>query len=123
MADKSGNFTDAAKQDALVPKDTVNYWQAPDLATLEGDKNKDKILYGKDIIAHTAEYYGANGKIFKSSTNGMNCQNCHLDAGTKVFGNNYSAVASTYPKYRARSGVKENIYKRVNDSFGSSYHW
>ncbi|MDZ4724171.1 MAG: hypothetical protein SGI97_09750 [candidate division Zixibacteria bacterium] len=48
---KNGNFTDAAKQDALVPKDTVNYWQASNLAMLEGDKNKDLILYGKDILA------------------------------------------------------------------------
>jgi thiosulfate dehydrogenase len=30
------------------------------------------------------------------------------------------AVASTYPKYRARSGAKENIYKRVNDCFERS---
>jgi thiosulfate dehydrogenase len=50
----------------------------------------------------------------------MNCQNCHLDAGTKIYGNNYSAVASTYPKYRARSGGMENIYKRINDCFERS---
>jgi thiosulfate dehydrogenase len=100
--------------------DTVKYWQAPDVAILDGDINKDLILYGKDIIAHTASYYGSSGKIFKSSTNGMNCQNCHLDAGTKIFGNNYSAVASTYPKFRARSGAMENVYKRVNDCFERS---
>lgn len=102
------------------PKDTVKYWQAPDIATLEGDSNKDFILYGIDLIAHTSEYFRENGKIFNSSTNGMNCQNCHLDAGTSVFGNNYSAVASTYPKFRARSGVMENIYKHVNDCFERS---
>ena len=45
----------------------------------------------------------------------MNCQNCHLDAGSKVWGNNYGAVAATYPKFRERSGQKENIVKRVND--------
>lgn len=50
----------------------------------------------------------------------MNCQNCHLEAGTKIFGNNYSAVASTYPKYRARSGTMENMYKRINDCFERS---
>ena len=104
----------------IEPKDPVKYWQAPDIATLEGDSNKDLILYGKDLIAHTSEYFGENGKIFNSSTNGMNCQNCHLDAGTRVFGNNYSAVASTYPKFRARSGAIENIYKRVNDCFERS---
>src|SRR5258708_3287515 len=50
-----------------------------------------------------------------STSNGMNCQNCHLEAGTKFFGNNYSAVASTYPKLRERSGTIESIEKRVND--------
>ena len=45
----------------------------------------------------------------------MNCQNCHLEAGTKPWGNNYGAVASTYPKYRERSGMIESIEKRVND--------
>lgn len=53
-------------------------------------------------------------------TNGMNCQNCHLDAGTKVWGNNYGSVFSTYPKYRPRSGKEEDIYKRINDCFERS---
>lgn len=118
--DANGNFTEAAKQQALIPKDTTAYWNAPDEQELNSNPNKESILYGKDIIAHTAEYFGANGKVFKASTNGMNCQNCHLDAGTKVYGNNYSAVASTYPKFRARSGLVENIYKRVNDCFERS---
>lgn len=50
----------------------------------------------------------------------MNCQNCHLDAGTKPFGNNYSGVASTYPKFRERSGTMETIEKRVTDCFERS---
>lgn len=116
--DQYGNFTDAAKAEALKPKDTTNYWKAPDESEIT--ENKELILYGKELISHTSLYYGESGKVFKASTNGMNCQNCHLDAGTKVFGNNYSAVASTYPKYRARSGAIENIYKRVNDCFERS---
>jgi thiosulfate dehydrogenase len=50
----------------------------------------------------------------------MNCNNCHLDAGTRAWGNNYAAVFSTYPKYRERSGSTETIYKRVNDCFERS---
>jgi len=100
--------------------DTVKYWQAPANASLEKNTKKDLILYGKDIIANTASYFGANGTVRKNSINGMNCQNCHLEAGTKVFGNNYSAVAATYPKYRARSGTTEDIYKRINDCFERS---
>ncbi len=118
--DQYGNFTDAAKQEALKVKDTTNYWIAPETSVLEGNPAKEKILYGQDLIAHTANYFGPQGKVFKSSTNGMNCQNCHLNAGTKIFGNNYSAVASTYPKFRARSGQIEDMYKRVNDCFERS---
>ncbi|MEO5581491.1 MAG: c-type cytochrome [Saprospiraceae bacterium] len=94
--------------------DTTKVWQAPDLQYLNEDKNKDLILYGRQLIANTSEYLGPKG-IIKHMSNGMNCQNCHLDAGTKPFGNNYSAVSATYPRFRARSGTEETIAKRIND--------
>lgn len=118
--DTFGNFTEAAKIEALKHIDTAKYWTAPDVSLLESHPQKEMIVYGKDLIANTVNYFGPNGKIDKSAINGMNCQNCHLDAGTKIYGNNYSAVASTYPKYRARSGGMETIYKRVNDCFERS---
>lgn len=91
------------------------FWKAPEMT----DAVSEEVKYGRELIAHTAEYLGPNGKVAKL-TNGMNCQNCHLDAGTKPFGNNYSAVASTYPKFRARSGTNETIVKRVSDCFERS---
>lgn len=118
--DENGLFTEAARAQMSDAKEKEIYWHAPDESSLEGNSEKELILYGKDIIAHTAEYFGPKGKVFIASTNGMNCQNCHLDAGTKVFGNNYSAVASTYPKFRARSGSIENMQKRINDCFERS---
>ncbi|MEO7306855.1 MAG: c-type cytochrome [Ferruginibacter sp.] len=95
-------------------KDTVNYWIAPDINTITDAKLKEQVSYGKELIAHTSKYLGPKGSVMQIS-NGMNCQNCHLQAGTAVFGNNYGSVASLYPKFRARSGSIENIYKRVND--------
>lgn len=77
------------------------------------------IWYGHELIVNTAFYLGPKG-IVGSYSNGMNCQNCHLDAGTKPYGNNYGAVASTYPKFRERSGNIETIAKRVNDCFERS---
>jgi thiosulfate dehydrogenase len=71
-------------------------------------------LYGYNLIANTSYYLGPKG-IVKPISNGMNCQNCHLSAGTIPYGNNYSAVVSTYPKFRDRSGSMESISKRVND--------
>lgn len=125
LYDKYGQNTEA--QNLLADfkkqkseKKAEDYWISPDIATLDVNSDKDKILYGKDLIEHTAKYFGPQGIVSKNFTNGMNCQNCHLDAGTKVFGNNYSAVAATYPKYRARSGTVENIYKRINDCFERS---
>lgn len=94
--------------------DTTNYWTAADINTITDAGLKEQVSYGKELITHTAKYLGPNGTVLKI-TNGMNCQNCHLQAGTAVFGNNYGSVASLYPKFRARSGTIENIYKRVND--------
>ncbi len=97
----------------------VSYWQPVSLAEITDPTIKEQINYGKELIAHTAKYVGPNGAVLQI-TNGQNCQNCHLQAGTMVFGNNYGSVASTYPKFRARSGSSENIYKRVNDCFERS---
>ncbi len=98
----------------LMSASKDDFWKAPDLSTLENQANKNQILYGKELIANTSFYLGKKGTVAQIS-NGMNCQNCHLEAGTKVFGNNYGSVFATYPKFRARSGTVENIYKRVND--------
>lgn len=94
-------------------------WQAPDVETITDAAQKEKVKYGKELIAHTAKYLGPKGNVLQIS-NGLNCQNCHLEAGTKPWGNNYGSVASLYPKFRARSGTTENIYKRVNDCFERS---
>ncbi|MBP7512260.1 MAG: c-type cytochrome [Bacteroidia bacterium] len=94
-------------------------WVAPNLSDLEANTNAKQILYGHNIISQTSKYFGPNGSI-SNFANGMNCQNCHLNAGTKPFGNNYAAVAATYPKFRERSGSIETIAKRINDCFERS---
>lgn len=87
---------------------------APDTATIPRTAAGRQIRYGRELIAHTARYLGPQGSVAQL-TNGMNCQNCHLEAGTKGFANNYLAVASTYPKMRARSGTMVTTLMRVND--------
>ncbi|MDP2176158.1 MAG: c-type cytochrome [Bacteroidota bacterium] len=97
----------------------IQYWTPLDIESINDVNQKELVNYGKELIIHTSKYLGPNGIVQKTS-NGLNCQNCHLDAGTKVWGNNYGSVASLYPKFRARSGANENIYKRVNDCFERS---
>ncbi len=103
----------------MYTKESTTFWEPPDITAIKGSALEAQILYGKELIAHTSKYLGPNGSVARIS-NGMNCQNCHLDAGTKIFGNNYGSVSSTFPKFRARSGSVENIYKRVNDCFERS---
>ena len=96
-------------------------WVAPllDLDRELAGKDREMVIYGEELIQNTSRYLGPKGSV-KQISNGMNCQNCHLDAGTRQWGNNYSAVNSTYPKFRARSNSVEDINKRVNDCFERS---
>ena len=101
----------------LVPdenKSEAVYWVAPDTVLIPEGPKGELIRYGRSLIANTAAFLGPNGSVAPMS-NGMNCQNCHLDAGTRFWGNNYGAVNSTYPRYRDRSGTVEDIHKRIND--------
>ncbi len=116
-------FSDSAKMGTIVDVGLVadSTWKAPSLFLdneLKGEE-RELVVYGADLIANTARYLGPHGSVAQL-TNGMNCQNCHLDGGRRAWGNNYSAVYSTYPKFRDRSGTVESIYKRVSDCFERS---
>jgi len=111
----------ADRRNALMPvfeKDKL--WTAPNPYLAETDPQAELIRYCRDLISHTQDYFGPTGLVRANSINGMNCQNCHLEAGSKPFGNNYFAVQSMYPQMRARSGALETIPKRVNDCFERS---
>ncbi len=101
---------------SVVNSKDTNVWVGASQNQIPLDSNQQGplIRYGYELIAHTSKYLGPKG-IVQHSTNGMNCQNCHLEAGTKPWGLNYGSVFSTYPKYRERSGLIESIYKRIND--------
>ncbi|HZW70089.1 MAG TPA: c-type cytochrome [Hanamia sp.] len=94
-------------------------WKAPDTSELGHTHHDDLIRYGRTLIVHTATFFGPQGSIAHIS-NGMNCGNCHIDAGTRRWGNNFSMVASTYPLFRNRSGKIETVEMRINDCFERS---
>jgi thiosulfate dehydrogenase len=94
-------------------------WVAPDTSQIPHNPEGDLIRYGRMLIASTSDFFGPQGKIAHTA-NVMNCQNCHLDAGTKPFGNNYGGVVSTYPKFRDRRNGIETVVQRINDCFQRS---
>lgn len=89
-------------------------WVAPDENEISYDSNGDLIRYGKELIVNTSKYLGPKGLVAQLS-NGMNCQNCHIDAGKQNFANPFSSVKNNYPKYRDRSGRIESYEFRVNE--------
>lgn len=89
-------------------------WKAPDIDDLPYDDAGNNIRYGQSLIMNTAIYLGPKGYLGHLS-NGMNCQNCHLDGGARLYANPFSAVSSTYPKYRERSGRVETVAFRINE--------
>jgi len=112
--------TGQPKMTSVIPGPVSDsFWVAPDSSQIPNNDEGALILYGKSLIAHTAEYFGPAGRIGRNA-NGMNCQNCHLQAGTKPWGNNYGGVSSTYPKFRERRGGIENVYQRIDDCFRRS---
>ncbi len=94
-------------------------WHPPDSSEIPPGETGALIRYGRELTNHTALYLGPNGKVWPIS-NGLSCQNCHLWGGGKAFAANYSAVGSTYPRLRKRSGRFEGFEKRVNDCFRRS---
>ncbi len=75
--------------------------------------------YGYQLISKTADNYGSGGRI-NIRSNGMNCTNCHLDAGKNINAIPLTRVYLQYPRFRERSGTTESLYKRISDCFERS---
>lgn len=75
--------------------------------------------YGFQLISKTADHYGPGGRI-NIRSNGLNCTNCHLDAGKNLYAIPLTNVYLHYPRFRERSGTTESLYKRVSDCFERS---
>ncbi|HTE12563.1 MAG TPA: c-type cytochrome [Chitinophagaceae bacterium] len=114
VLDETADRPPAKTGAGITPPVTGTDWQAPDITSVGNDSAAQLIRYGKELIINTAKYLGPRGSVMAIS-NGMNCQNCHIEAGAKPYGNCLSAVAATYPVFRPRSGVKESVEFRVND--------
>ncbi|MCJ9427865.1 c-type cytochrome [Kordiimonas marina] len=107
----TGSFT-AARADS-APEATA--WNPPDIDSLPDNEWGRTVRYGRDLIEHTASLIGPEVKdpSHRFSGNNLNCQNCHLQAGTQKFGNPYVGVYADFPSYRKRSGSVGTMEDRV----------
>jgi len=50
--------TDEKAINAAAEKDTATYWKAADINTITDTILKAQVVYGKELITHTAKYFG-----------------------------------------------------------------
>jgi thiosulfate dehydrogenase len=106
----------AAAGNRIFPPST---WEVPAEQSIPTGRTGNMIRYGKLLITHTSDYFGPRGTIAHLS-NGMNCQNCHLDGGVRLFANNFAGFISSYPKLSARTGKVEAVSGRIAECFERS---
>jgi thiosulfate dehydrogenase len=111
---RTASASDASSHGNIYADLMRDDWHSPDTSTLGNSEMDLQIKYGRELVANTGRFFGPHGSINKNA-NGMNCQNCHLNAGTKLWANTFCAVWSNYPKVRARSGKLEHLERRIND--------
>jgi thiosulfate dehydrogenase len=90
-------------------------WEVPDVDTLPDSDWGRTVRHGRDLIAKTASLIGPENPdpARRFAGNNLNCQNCHLEAGTKKFGLPFIGVYADFPNYRTRSGAVGTIEDRV----------
>lgn len=102
-----------------LPRSLQKQWTAPDTSKIPHTEQGDLIRKGRELVIHTSVFFGPHGSV-ASISNGMNCENCHMDGGTKPWANNFSSVGSIYPVFKSRRGQIETIEMRINDCFERS---
>ncbi|MFZ6686938.1 c-type cytochrome [Undibacterium sp. SXout11W] len=86
----------------------------PPESSIPGGVSGDAIRMGKKILTET------NQLLPKNVGNGLNCANCHLQAGTVAGAAPWLGIWGVFPEYRARSGKLISLQERVNDCFERS---
>jgi thiosulfate dehydrogenase len=90
-------------------------WQVPDVDALPDDAFGRTARYGRDLIVHTASLLGpdAPDPAMRYAGNHLDCQSCHLDAGTKQFGLPLT-VWGVFPTFIGRENEVRTLDERIN---------
>ena len=92
-------------------------WRVPDIAALPDDAAGRLVRFGRELMTHTTALIGpdAADPARRFSRSGLECANCHIDAGTERYALPLIGIASLYPKFSARIDAQQDLADRVND--------
>lgn len=101
---------------AAAPTAAALEWKVPDLNQLPNDKFGQAVRRGKELIERTYAHLGPEvaDPAKRYAGNNMACVSCHVDGGTKPFGNPFVGTFADYPQYRIREDDVQTIEGRVN---------
>lgn len=91
-------------------------WSVPDVDALPMDAFGKTVRAGRDLIANTAATIGpdAPDPAKRYAGNGLECQNCHLEAGTKKFGLPLAGIWGVFPLFIGRENEVRTLEERIN---------
>jgi thiosulfate dehydrogenase len=91
-------------------------WSVPDPDTLPEDAFGRAVRWGRDLIVKTSSLIGpdAPDPAKRYGGNGLDCQSCHLNAGTQRFGLPLAGIWGVFPLYIARENGVRTLEERIN---------
>jgi thiosulfate dehydrogenase len=91
-------------------------WNVPDPDSLPNDAFGRTVRQGRDLIVKTSSLIGpdAPDPAMRYAGNGLDCQSCHLNAGTQRFGLPLAGVWGVFPAYIARENEVRTLEERIN---------
>lgn len=107
---------------AQTPAPAASEWKVPDINRLPDDKFGRTVRRGKELVERTYAYLGPEvaDPAKRYAGNNLACASCHVDAGSKRFGNPFVGTFADYPQYRLREDDVQGIEGRVNGCFERS---
>jgi thiosulfate dehydrogenase len=112
MVMASTNAAGAAER----PQIDLTHWTPPDIGSVGDDAFGKLVKYGYALITDTANQIGPSvvDPDKRYSGNNLDCQSCHLNAGTQPYGLPLVGVPGQFPQYRAREGAVGTLEERIN---------
>ena len=99
-----------------APASTAPVWTMPDPDKLPDDAIGRAVRRGRDLIVKTSSLIGpdAADPSMRYAGNGLDCQSCHLQAGTQQFGLPLAGIWGVFPTYIARENEVRTLEERIN---------
>jgi len=101
---------------APSPAEPPLAWDVPDPDTLPDDADGRTVRRGRDLIMRTSSLIGpdAPDPAMRFAGSGMDCQACHLQAGTQQFGLPLAGIWASFPEHSGRENRARTLEERVN---------